>query len=62
MSTPIRKTDVQLEKPSLDPFARKQQWKELPGHRYTPEELRNMADSIGPFVITEQAPHVMRLE
>ena len=23
-------------------FARKQQWKELPGNRYTPEELRAM--------------------
>ena len=32
-------------------FERKQKWKELPGNRYTPKELREMSDSLGPFTI-----------
>ena len=32
-------------------FDRKQRWKEQPGNRYTPEELREMSESLGPFTI-----------
>ena len=32
-------------------FERKQKWKELPGNRYTPEELRKMSESLEPFTI-----------
>ncbi len=32
-------------------FARKQQWKELPGNRYTPEELRAMSDDFKDVVM-----------
>jgi hypothetical protein len=28
-------------------FARKQRWKELPGNRYTPEELQAMSNNLG---------------
>lgn len=43
-------------------FERKQKWKELPGNRYTPEELREMAESLGPLRITEQETPVMHLD
>jgi len=32
-------------------YARKQKWKELPGNRYTPEELRQMSEELGEFTI-----------
>jgi hypothetical protein len=37
-------------------FARKQQWKELPGNRYTPEELRAMSESLGEITIISRRP------
>ena len=43
-------------------FARKQKWKEQPGNRYTPDELRKMSASLGPLVITEQETPVMQLK
>ena len=43
-------------------FARKQKWKEQPGNRYTPDELRGMSASLGPLVITEQETPVMHLK
>ena len=43
-------------------FARKQQWKEQPGNRYTPEELRAMSQRLGTLTITEAEPEVMRLD
>ena len=43
-------------------YARKQEWKERPGNRYTPEELREMSESLGPITITEPEPHVMHLD
>jgi hypothetical protein len=42
-------------------FERKQRWKELPGNRYTPEELRRMGERLGPLSIEEAAPEIMRL-
>jgi len=41
---------------------RKQKWKELPGNRYTPEELRQMSDRLGKLTITEAEPEIMRLD
>jgi hypothetical protein len=35
-------------------YARKQKWKELPGNRYSPEELRAMSESLGEFTITRR--------
>jgi len=32
-------------------YARKQAWKELPGNRYTPEELRVMSAELGEFTM-----------
>ena len=43
-------------------FARKQQWKELPGNRYTPEELRQMSVRLGTLTITEAEPDIMHLD
>ena len=43
-------------------YARKQKWKELPGNRYTPEELRKMAENAGPIQIIQAEPHVMILK
>jgi len=43
-------------------FARKQAWKELPGNRYTPEELREMAARLGKLTITEAEPEIMRMD
>lgn len=43
-------------------YARKQKWKELPGNRYTPEELRKMSASLGPIVITEAETPVMYID
>ncbi len=38
---------------------RKQKWKELPGHRYTPEEFKLMAENFGPFTIHRRRRKVM---
>jgi len=43
-------------------FERKQRWKEQPGNRYTPSELREMSASFGRINIAELEPHVMRLD
>ena len=32
-------------------YERKQKWKELPGNRYTPEELRAMSAELGEFTM-----------
>lgn len=43
-------------------FERKQRWKEQPGNRYTPEELRQLSGSFGAFKIEEPELHIMKLE
>ena len=58
---------TQKNSPGAEPkrargYARKQKWKAVPGNRYTPTELRDMAESLGPVRITEQEPHIMRLD
>jgi hypothetical protein len=42
-------------------FAREQKWKEQPGNRYTPQELRLLANRLGPLAILEAEPEIMRL-
>ena len=37
-------------------FERKQRWKELPGNRYTPEELREMSGNLGEFTMRRIRP------
>ena len=43
-------------------YERKQEWKGLPGNRYTPEELRQMSDRLGKLTITEAEPDIMQLD
>ena len=43
-------------------FERKQKWKELPGNRYTPEELRQMSESLGPITIEKPKIKVMFID
>ena len=57
---PPLRPDAEAERAAA--FARKQKWKEQPGNRYTPDELREMSDSLGPLCITEQETPVMDLE
>lgn len=44
-------------------YARKQAWKELPGNRYTPEELRAMSGEFAGSVMIRRRPkrRVMRI-
>ncbi len=43
-------------------YERKQQWKELPGNRYTPEELKHLAENFGPFTVHKRRTKVMHLD
>jgi len=43
-------------------FERKQKWKELPGNRYTPEELKYLAENFGPFTIHKRRTKVMFID
>ena len=62
MTAPTQRSQKDAQRGRADGFARKQQWKELPGNRYTPDELRKMSESLGPLTITEPEPHEMRLD
>jgi hypothetical protein len=44
-------------------FERKQKWKELPGNRYTPEELQQMSGEFADFTLHQARPkrRVMRI-
>lgn len=37
-------------------YERKQKWKELPGNRYTPEELRAMSGEFADCVVIKRPP------
>ena len=39
-------------------YARKQMWKELPGNRYTPEELREMSRNLGEITMRMVRPKI----
>jgi hypothetical protein len=43
-------------------FARKQQWKELPGNRYTPEELRRMSGEFADCTMHKRRTKVMYIK
>jgi hypothetical protein len=43
-------------------YERKQKWKELPGNRYTPEELRAMSEELGSFTIRSEEPVIMQID
>ena len=43
-------------------YERKQRWKELPGNRYSPEELRRMSEELGAFSILPPEPTVMHID
>ena len=40
-------------------YARKQKWKELPGNRYTPEELKQMSGEFADCVMIRRKRRVM---
>jgi hypothetical protein len=42
-------------------YARKQKWKELPGNRYTPEELRAMSGEFADCVMVRRKRRVMHI-
>ena len=62
MAEPVRKNSSETEPEHDRGYDRKQKWKALPGNRYTAAELREIAESLGPLRITEQEPHIMRLD
>ncbi len=43
--------DEAAEAKRAEGYARKQAWKELPGNRYKPEELRAMSENFGGFTM-----------
>ena len=43
-------------------FERKQRWKELPGNRYTPEELRQMSGEFADCTMHKRRTKVMFLD
>ena len=43
-------------------FERKQKWKELPGNRYTPEELRAMSGEFADCVVVKRRTKVMFID
>ena len=51
--------DVAAEAERAAAYDRKQRWKELPGNRYTPEELRNMSGEFGKFTMHRPKRRVM---
>ncbi len=43
-------------------YARKQAWKELPGNRYTPEELKRMSGEFADCVMIKRRTKVMHID
>jgi|ABSN01.1.fsa_nt_gi hypothetical protein len=59
---PVSPQDAAAEAARAAAYERKQRWKEQPGNRYTPEELRQMSERLGALYITEAEPEVMPLD
>ncbi len=57
-----RPRDAAVEAARAAAFERKQRWKEQPGNRYTPEELRRMAGDFGEFTMIKPKTKVMYIE
>ncbi len=53
--------DEAAEARRAEGFARKQQWKELPGNRYTPEELRQMSGECADCIMVRRKRRVMHI-
>ena len=62
MKTEDPKAPCEAEQERAAQFARKQKWKELPGNRYTAEELRGMSRTFGPFSVHKRRTKVMYLD
>ena len=62
MAVPEQNLQTGAEKQRAEQFARKQRWKERPGHRYTAEELRRMSATFGPFTVHKRRTKVMYLD
>ena len=54
---PPRDKAVEAERAAA--YARKQQWKELPGNRYTPEELREMGGEFADAIMLRPKRRIM---
>ena len=54
--------DLAAEAERTAAFDRKQKWKELPGNRYTPKELKLMAASFGEITIVRRKHRVMYID
>ncbi len=59
---PVSPKDEAAEAARAAAYERKQRWKDLPGNRYTAEELRGMSERLGAISITEAEPEGMRLD
>ena len=54
--------DEAAEAARAEAFERKQKWKELPGNRYTAEELRLMSENFGEFTMHRPKTTVMHID
>ncbi len=62
MAMLIDKTETDAEQQQASHFARKQEWKEQPGNRYTAEELRRMSASFPPFSMHRRRVKIMVID
>lgn len=62
IQSPTPPKDEAAEAARAAGFERKQRWKELPGNRYTPEELRRMAGTFGDFTMVKRKRRVMHID
>ena len=57
---PPRDKAVEAERAAA--YARKQQWKELPGNRYTPDELRQMSGEFDDCTMLRPKHRIMYID
>ncbi len=62
IKSPAPPKDAAAEAARAAGFERKQRWKELPGNRYTPEELRQMSGEFADATIRKRRTKVMFLD
>lgn len=53
--------DAAAEAARAAAYERKQKWKELPGNRYTPEELRAMSGEFADCVVVRRKRRIMHI-
>ena len=61
MAIPADRTESEAQKQRDEQFARKKEWKNLPGNRYTPEELRLALENSPRLTIHKRRTKVMYL-